>query len=209
MSIFWSFDFKILNGIQNLRTDFFDYFFSTITHLATAGIFWILLGVFLCLFIKTRKEGTTVLLALLFNLIVCNLILKVIIARPRPYTVEEFSLITDPATQLLVGLPSDWSFPSGHTAASFATATAMFCNNKKHGIFAYVLALVIAFSRVYLYVHFPTDIIGGIVVGSLMGAITYLVIKILCNNEKYKGYIDIYLNLNLKSIIKRKVVKKW
>ncbi len=203
MSIFWPFDYNVLNSIQGIRTDFFDYFFSTVTHLATAGIFWIILGVIYCLSVKTRKTGTTMLLALLFNLIVCNLILKIVIARPRPYTVEDFSLITDPSTQLLVGLPSDWSFPSGHTAASFTAATALFCNNKKHGIFAYILALIIAFSRIYLYVHYPTDVIAGIILGCLMGTITYILIKMLCNNEKLKMYIDIYLNYDLKGLFKR------
>lgn len=204
MSFFWPFDFSVLNHIQNIRTDFFDYFFSTITHLATAGIFWILLGICFGLFVKTRKKGATMLLALIFNLIVCNLIFKIIIARPRPYTIEEFSMITDPATQLLVGIPSDWSFPSGHTAASFAAATALFCYCKKQGIYAYILATIIAFSRIYLYVHYPTDVIAGIILGCLMGVITYLTVKILCNHEKLKEHIQVFLEFDIFKTLFRK-----
>ena len=88
-----------------------------------------------------------------------NCLLKNLVAETRPYDVANF-------TDLIVKKPKDYSFPSGHTAASFAAVTALFMSRKKLlGAISCVIAILIAFSRMYLYVHFPTDIIGGIVVG--------------------------------------------
>ena len=73
--------------------------------------------------------------------------------------------------------PTDYSFPSGHTAASFAAVTALFFAKEKYRYPALVLAVLIAFSRLYLYVHYPTDILGGILVGILCGVIAYLITR--------------------------------
>lgn len=185
MSVFWPFDFSILNYLQTVRTDFFDFFFSTVTHLADKGIFWILAGLVLVCFAKTRKTGGTTLLALVFSVIVCNILLKNIVARPRPYTIEEWSIIKDAANELLVGLPDDWSFPSGHTSASFAAATAIFCCNKKWGIASYVLAVLIAFSRIYLYVHYPTDVIAAVIIGIAVGIAAYFIVDAVFRSKKF------------------------
>ena len=105
--------------------------------------------------------------ALIVDVILCNVILKNLIARVRPYDVNT-------AVQVLVVKPKDFSFPSGHTAASFASVTALYlAGEKKLWKGVCVLAVLIAFSRLYLYVHYPTDILGGIVVGILAGAIGY------------------------------------
>ena len=103
--------------------------------------------------------------ALVLDMILCNGILKHVFARVRPCDVNT-------TIQLLVPRPSDYSFPSGHTAASFAAVAALFfAGQKKLWKPALVLAVLIAFSRLYLYVHYPTDILGGIAVGVLCGYI--------------------------------------
>ena len=101
------------------------------------------------------------------HVILCNVILKNLIARVRPYDVNT-------AVQVLVAKPKDFSFPSGHTAASFASVTALYlAGEKKLWKPALALAILIAFSRMYLYVHYPTDILGGVIFGSLSAWIGY------------------------------------
>lgn len=158
-----AFELTLLDALQGMRTQALDVFFKTVTKLGNGGIFWIVLGVALCVFKKTRRAGLTVLLALLLDLLLCNLMLKPLVARTRPF-------VLNPDVQLLIPQPGEYSFPSGHTAGSFSAACALlFAREKRVGIPAVVLAAVIAFSRLYLYVHFPTDILGGIAVGVFCG----------------------------------------
>ena len=120
---------------------------------------------------KTRKTGIIVAAALLMDLVLCNLILKNLVARVRPYDVNT-------AIAILIKKPLDFSFPSGHTAASFAAMTALFlAKMKKAWIAALILAVLIAFSRLYFYVHYPTDVLGGIVVGILSGVLGYAIVE--------------------------------
>ena len=140
---------------------------SNITKLGNAGIVWILLTIVLLLIPKTRKSGLILASALIVDLILCNGILKPLIARIRPFDVNS-------AIQLIVAKPHDYSFPSGHTAASFTAAMAFYlAGEKKLWKPALALAILIAFSRMYLYVHYPTDILGGVIFGSLSAWIGY------------------------------------
>ena len=123
---------------------------------------WILLAVVLLARKSTRKLGTAVAISLVLDLILCNLLLKPIVARPRPFTFR-------PELTLLVKAPRDFSFPSGHTAASFAAASALLFSKHKSWIPAMVLAAAIALSRLYLYVHYPSDVLAGVAVGFLCG----------------------------------------
>lgn len=165
------FEFEILNYLQHLRTPFGDVFMPFVSSLGNAGIIWILLAIVLLLIPKTRKAGWLVFIALLFDVVYCNLILKNVFHRTRPYDINT-------AVQLLIAKPIDFSFPSGHTAASFAAVTALFfTKNKKMWIPALVLACLIAFSRMYLYVHFPTDILGGVAIGVLSGLCSFAVVR--------------------------------
>ena len=158
------FDLPILNWIAaNLWCPFLDAVMPVITLLGDAGIFWIGIAVVLLFFPKTRKIGLGMGAALVMGLLICNLMLKPMIARIRPYDyqLEHFGI----TIKLLIEAQHDFSFPSGHTIASFEAATVILLHNKKYGIPAMVLACLIAFSRLYLYVHYPTDVIASVILG--------------------------------------------
>ena len=171
-------ELSILDFIQNtFSCAFMDVIMPAISFLGNAGWVWILAGVVMAVIPKTRKIGITVCIALLLSLIVCNLTLKPIVNRIRPYDIKE-------GIELLITKPHDASFPSGHSSASFAAAVAMVLYNKKIGIPAVVLASLIAFSRLYLYVHFPTDVLGGVILGSLCAVGAYFIGKFVFKKIK-------------------------
>ncbi len=171
-------ELRFLDFLQTLHTPLLDKILAFITSLGNAGIIWIVLAVVLLILPKTRKTGIIVAAALLMNLILCNLILKNLVARVRPYDVNT-------AIAILIKKPLDFSFPSGHTAASFAAMTALFlAKMKKAWIAALVLAVLIAFSRLYFYVHYPTDVLGGAVVGILSGIIGYAIVEKIDKRRK-------------------------
>lgn len=158
------FDLPILEWIaENIHCAFLDTVMPLITMLGDAGIFWIALSVLFLLFPKYRKVGLGMGAALLMGVLVCNVTMKPLFARIRPYDyqLEHFGR----TIQLLVATPHDFSFPSGHTLASFEAATVLLINNRKLGIPAMILAVLIAFSRLYLYVHYPTDVIFSVFMG--------------------------------------------
>lgn len=159
-----SFDLPILEWIAaNLRCGFLDVLMPLITLLGDAGIFWILCSVALICIPKYRKIGLSMGISLLIGLLVCNVTLKPLVGRIRPYDYQLLHFQKEIA--LLVEGLHDFSFPSGHTIASFEAATALLLGNKKLGIPAMVLAVLIAFSRLYLYVHYPTDVLTSVVLG--------------------------------------------
>ncbi len=160
-------EIKILDFIQNMRTPVCDRIMCFITSLGNAGVIWILLAVILLLIPKTRKSGIILAVSLIFDVVLCNGILKNLFARVRPYDIND-------SVQLLIPKAVDFSFPSGHTAASFTAVTALFlAREKRLWKMALVLAGLIAFSRLYLYMHYPTDILGGILAGICCGYAGY------------------------------------
>ena len=182
-----SFDLPILDWIQaNLKNGFLDVAMRIITMFGDGGIFWIACAVILLCIPKTRKTGLGMGLALIMGLIVCNITLKPLVERIRPYDFQqEYFQVT---IQLLTERMHDYSFPSGHTIASFEAATVLLINNKKLGIPAMILAVLIAFSRLYLYVHYPTDVIFSIVAGILFAFIgNWLAGKIMARFPGKKG----------------------
>lgn len=148
-------EISFLQWIQELHNPILDQIMVVITHLGNGGIFWILVALGLIITKKYRNYGWMMAAAMALGLILGNGLLKNLIARPRPFAVA-------PIGDLLIAFPKDWSFPSGHTLVSFEAAGILLYMNKKAGIFALVVAACIAFSRMYLYVHYPTDILGGL-----------------------------------------------
>lgn len=165
-------EIQILDWIQNLHGPVGDAFWPLVTRLGDAGTIWILLAVVLLIIPRTRKSGAVLAVALCVDLVLCNRILKPVIARVRPFDVNT-------AVSLLIPKPGDFSFPSGHTAASFTAAAALyFAGEKKLWKPALALASLIAFSRLYLYVHYPTDILGGMAVGVIAGFTGFVIVKL-------------------------------
>nr|WP_317358054.1 phosphatase PAP2 family protein [uncultured Tyzzerella sp.] len=152
--------------------------FSFITHLGDAGLIWIAFGIFLIIKKSTRKNGIIMLFSLILGSIIGNGILKHIFERPRPFI--ELSLIP------FIAPPGGFSFPSGHSMSSFIGATCIYYTNKKWGIIAYILALLIALSRVILLVHYPTDVLTGALLGIIVAlfVITIFKHKVLNFNNK-------------------------
>lgn len=166
------FEANIVLWIQeNLRFSPLNPVMQFITVLGDDGIFWIALAVILLFFRKTRRVGMCCALALVLDLLVVNICLKPLFARVRPYEVQQ-------AIQIITSLPGDHSFPSGHSAASFACAWAFYRSmDKKFGVPALVLAALIALSRLYVGVHYPTDVIGGVVIGIALAEIAVRAVK--------------------------------
>ena len=163
-----SFDLPILDWIaEHLWCPVLDAVMPAVTHLGDGGILWIALAMLLLCLPKYRKTGLAMGIALLMGLLVCNLWLKPWVGRLRPfdYQLQQYGKVIP----LLIQAPADFSFPSGHTIASFEAATVLLLRHKKWGIPAAILAVLIAFSRLYLYVHFPTDVLVSMVLGISFG----------------------------------------
>ncbi len=162
------FDLPILDWIQaNLGCAVLDFLMPIITLFGDAGIFWIACSLILLLIPRHRKTGLSMGIALAMGLLVCNITLKPICARIRPYDYQWLHFQRQ--IPLLIEAQHDFSFPSGHTIASFEACTALMVYNRKLGIPATVLALLIAFSRMYLYVHYPTDVFASMILGTAFG----------------------------------------
>ncbi len=175
------FDFSVLYWIQeNIRTPFLDSVGVFLDRAFYAGLFWIVLSMLLIAFRRTRVAGVAMLASMLIALLVGEVGLKNIICRPRPCHI-------DPSVPLAIPAPSSYSFPSGHTGSSFAAAGALFAFNKKLGIPALVLAFIVGLSRMYLFVHFPTDVLGGIVLGLLSAFAVYLIFKKFNIDSRLQG----------------------
>lgn len=178
MEIIQNIDNTILMGIGNLHNPVLDWFMTTFTHLGDKGFIWIALGVFMLAGRKYRKRGISVLLALLFSLLFTNIIIKNIVMRVRPYEVLPI--------QPLVEAERSWSFPSGHTSSSFAAAVVLMHYYGKKGIPFLILAILMGFSRIYVLVHYPSDVIGGAVIGSMAGWLSITVSEKLSLFKKEK-----------------------
>lgn len=184
-----SFDLPILDWIQaNLKNGFLNEVMPIITMFGDGGIFWIACAVILLCIPKTRKTGLGMAFALIMGLIVCNITLKPLVGRIRPYDFQEKLGVVIP---LLTERMHDYSFPSGHTIASFEAATVLLINNKKLGIPAMILAVLIAFSRLYLYVHYPTDVIFSVFAGILFAFLgNWLAGKVMARFPGKKGKFE-------------------
>ena len=159
---------------ENLRTDFMDPIWKFITSLGDEGIVPIALCILFLFFKKTRKVGITAGMSLALEAILINLTIKKLVGRTRPYVVNE-------AIEYITKRPSDNSFPSGHTGCMFAVASVLFyMMPKKVGIPAMIVASLVGISRLYVGVHYPTDIIGGFIIGMFTGFIAKLIVEKVC-----------------------------
>lgn len=156
-------DGNILLFLQdNVRNPVLTPILRLITTLGNGGAVWIVLAVLLLCIPKTRKVGCMAVMALLGTLLVNNMILKNLVARTRPYEVIE-------GLTYIVMKPTDFSFPSGHAGCSFAVACIMFRRlPRRYGIPALVLAILISLSRLYVGVHYPSDVLFGVISGILI-----------------------------------------
>jgi len=163
-------DFTILDWIQSkCRCRTMDCIMPKVTMLADKGIMWILLALAMTAYKPLRYCGVMLITGLLSGVIIGNVIIKNLVARDRPCWINERS-------DMLISIPPDYSFPSGHTLASIISSVILMDSVKSLGILAVVISAGIAFSRMYLYVHFPSDILGGTILGIF---ISYLVIDFI------------------------------
>ena len=159
-----SLDWTILHGIRTFLTcPLLDWLMPKITMLGNSGAVWILIACGLLCTRKYRKYGVLMLAGLAAGVLVGNVLLKNLIARPRPCWL-------DPSVPLLIAAPTDYSFPSGHTLISVISAVILTAADRRFGVAAIPLAVLIAVSRLYLYVHFPSDVLGAAVLGLALGA---------------------------------------
>ena len=166
-------DFSILYAIQHLRCPFLDSFILFVTKIAgNYGQIWLAVAALLLVFKKTRKAGFGVLLSYGLVFVIGQYGLKDLIARARPCHIDE-------TVELLIKRPSSYSCPSTHTGWSLAAATVIFCYFRKWGIAALVLAAIIGFSRMYLFVHFPTDVLLGAVLGTLSALAAVKIVNVV------------------------------
>ncbi len=170
MNLFMQIEWIILDWIQTLRNDVLDTIMPIVSMLCDFGIFPIIVGVVLLIIPKTRKTGFMVLTALAMGLLVVNLGIKPWFDRARPYEmVQNFNL--------LVPELSDGSFPSGHAMAAFALAVTLGYKFYRVRILFYIVALAVAFSRLYLYMHFTSDVLVGIIIGVLLGDLAIWIVN--------------------------------
>lgn len=175
---FAEFDAAITLGVHKLHEiapGFFTPFFEFISLLGKGGIFLIILSLALLFFKKTRRYGTAMCIGLALGALFVNLYLKVVVARPRPYA-DESSIFYQLWTLVGQHTESDKSFPSGHTNATFAAMVPIFLlGDKRKSWLALLFAVLMGISRIYLCVHYPTDVIGGAITGTIAGIIGTIV----------------------------------
>lgn len=185
-SVVGTIDMAVLDIIrENLQCGFLDWLMPLISSLGNFGIFWILAAALLCSTKKYRKTGIMVALSLMLGFLIGNLTLKPLVGRLRPFEV-------DSGLTLLISPPGDASFPSGHTLASFEAATVLMIREKKTmGIPALILASLIGCSRLYLQVHFPTDVLFGALLGIVNGWIAVKCIDALWERRNRKSVTEV------------------
>ena len=153
-------ELEILHAIQELHRDWLSPIMILLSTIGEGGMCWIVASLVLVCIPRTRRCGLTMMASMALTYLLGNILLKNLIARPRPCAI-------DTSVTLLVPFPSEYSFPSGHTSNGFSAAVTIFGYHRKAGVAALLIAATIAFSRMYLFVHYPTDILGGIILGTL------------------------------------------
>lgn len=216
-NVFGSFDFNILNFYNTLHESVvggvLDIFFLIYTHLGDDGILFILLSLIFMLFKKTRKIGAGMLGGVIIGALITNVTLKPFIERPRPFELYEY--LNDPNALLFkewwegmgsVPASSMRSFPSGHTTSAVAALVPVFlCCDKKKSWLALVAAVLMGASRNYVMVHYPSDVLGGIIVGAVAGLLAFIIISFVYNKLAEKNqFIKKIIEFDLAETIRNK-----
>ena len=181
MAIVDKFDQAIFALVHSLSSSVTNVIMGIFTYLGEAGALWITLSLIFLIVKSTRRLGMYMLICLAVTYLINDIILKNIFERPRPF-------IADEGIKLVIKAPSGFSFPSGHSASSFTAATAIFLYNKRWGIWALAVAFLIAISRIYFSVHYPSDVLCGITLGIICALIITKVINII--GAKITSYMD-------------------
>ena len=204
---FYNFDRAFFFGVNSLAKtagSFFTPFCEFISFFGKGGIFLIILSIVLMLFKNSRRAGATMLLAIGVGALFTNVILKNVIARPRPYTTAEYNGFWQTAG---AHTEKELSFPSGHATVATASMTALFLTlNKKWSSLCFLFTLFTAFARVYLVVHYATDVIAGILVGAGAAVIAYFIVKKLFNffGSKENKACAFILNADVLNLLNKK-----
>ena len=208
-TVFFGFDRSVFLTMNNLAVSaggFFTPFFKFVSLFGTGGLFFIILSLVLLLFKNTRKLGVSILLAVGVGALFTNVLLKNTVARTRPFNAsseyKKFWIVAGCTTQ------GEYSFPSGHVTVTMTSITALFLGtNKKISWIGFLFVILMALSRVYLIVHYTTDVIGGAMVGGVSGIIAYYLTKLIykpLNNNPDKKFCSFVLNADLRTKLKRK-----
>lgn len=166
-------DWAILNTIrQDMTCPALDVLMPLVSALANAGLIFFAAAGIMLFFRSKRICAVNILIFLALGAVLANLIIKPLVARDRPCWIME-------DIPLLIAVPHDFSFPSGHTLHSVGVALVIFLYDKRIGIPSLILAALIAFSRLYLFVHFPSDVLGGALIGAALAVGTYYLTKLM------------------------------
>ncbi|ENK1244246.1 phosphatase PAP2 family protein [Clostridium botulinum] len=165
MNLIQNMDIYILDFIhKNIANNFLDKIMIFITSIGNLGLIWIGISLLLLISKRYRKVGVLCIASLFLSSLIGEVLLKNLVQRGRPFTAVE-------GINLLIKAPKSFSFPSGHTASSFAVATVVGRKIEKFKLPIYILAIAIAFSRLYLYVHYPSDVLVGALIGVISAKI--------------------------------------
>lgn len=166
---------------NNFRTEVLNPLMHYASEINNSGMLAIAMVVVLLIWKRYRSVGITACISLVLEFLLVNALIKQFVARPRPYVVNE-------ALMILGSVPTDYSFPSGHTGSAFAVSTVMFlCMPKRYGIPAVVITALIAFSRLYNAAHYPTDVLVGMLIGSVTGILAVKLVYKRFRDKKLAG----------------------
>ena len=213
-TVCYAFDHAILKAIHDFTVatnGIFDFLMRMISFLGEEGICLILLGLVLFCFKKTRRQGACVLFAIACGAVITNILLKNIVSRPRPFA-DEARAFYD--WWQYIGAPhaSKNSFPSGHTTSAMAAMTALFLTtNKKYSWSAFIFAALMGLSRMYLMVHYPTDVLGGLIAGAIGAVGGYFLSRwmlAVCERHGDKVLFRFVLSFDLAALLARLLHRK-
>ncbi|MGM9987200.1 MAG: phosphatase PAP2 family protein [Bacillaceae bacterium] len=154
------------------KSKVFDKVSIIINKIGYGGVMWVIVALTLILFTPYKQYGFMIILADFLYFILCNQFIKPKYSRQRPFQQNN-------AIEIIIKEPNSSSFPSGHATIAFSCTTILFFMNPLVGMIALVLSVVIACSRLYLLVHYPSDVTAGILIGIMLGLVSYLVVSAL------------------------------